>query len=137
MASRLSYEVTFERDSAGLWVATIPAVPGCHTQGRTLEQARRRIREALAVSLDGMTDAEAARIARDAELREHIRLPRRVRLVLDRYRAKRVRAERAAEELQRTATVAADELTRRFALSLRDAGTLLGLSHERVNQLTK
>src|SRR5687767_2512437 len=42
-----SYRVTYERDPAGWWVAAVREVPGCHTQGRTLAQARRRIREAL------------------------------------------------------------------------------------------
>ena len=135
VATRLTHHVTFERDASGLWVASIPAVPGCHTQGRTLEQARRRIREALAVSLDGLSDEQADEAARNAELLEEICLPRPVRVKLDRYHAKRLQAERANKELQDTTAAAASELTQRFGLSLRDAGELLGLSHERVNQV--
>jgi predicted RNase H-like HicB family nuclease len=44
---------TFERDADGWWVASVPSVPGCHTQGRTLAQARERLKEALAVSVEG------------------------------------------------------------------------------------
>jgi predicted RNase H-like HicB family nuclease len=43
----------FERDATGWWVASVPSVAGCHTQGRTLAQARERLKEALAVSVEG------------------------------------------------------------------------------------
>ena len=42
-----SYRVAYERDESGWWVATVRGVRGCHTQGRTVDEARRRIREAL------------------------------------------------------------------------------------------
>jgi predicted RNase H-like HicB family nuclease len=41
------YRVAYERDEAGWWVASVRGVRGCHTQGRTVDEARRRIREAL------------------------------------------------------------------------------------------
>jgi hypothetical protein len=40
------YTVVLERDEDGLYVASIPALPGRHTQGRSLDQAMRRIRKA-------------------------------------------------------------------------------------------
>ncbi len=40
------FTVVLERDEDGVYVASIPALPGCHTQGRSLDQAMRRIREA-------------------------------------------------------------------------------------------
>ena len=51
MATR-RYKVIYDRDETGWWVATIPSVPGCLTQGKTLEQARRRIREALSLYVE-------------------------------------------------------------------------------------
>ena len=42
-----TYAVIYERDEDGWWVADVPGVPGCHTQGRTIEQARERILDAL------------------------------------------------------------------------------------------
>src|SRR5436309_356773 len=63
------YRVIFERDESGAWIARVPSVRGCHTHGRTLEQARRRLREALGLWVD---DADTA------ELVEDIRLPARV-----------------------------------------------------------
>ena len=45
-----SYRVAYERDKSGWWIATVRGVRGCHTQGRTVDEARRRIREALGLS---------------------------------------------------------------------------------------
>jgi len=41
------YRVTYERDESGWWVAAVRGVRCSHTQGRTVDEARRRIREAL------------------------------------------------------------------------------------------
>ena len=60
------YGVVLERDETGAWLARVPSVPGCHTYGRTLEQARRRIREALELWVGD---------APSSELRFDIRLP--------------------------------------------------------------
>jgi predicted RNase H-like HicB family nuclease len=46
------YTVVLERDDDGLCVASIPALPGCHTQGRSLDQAMRRTREAAELWLE-------------------------------------------------------------------------------------
>lgn len=121
------YKVVLERDESGAWLARIPAVPGCHTYGRTLEQARRRIREALSLWVDG---------AEDAELHEEIRLPRGVRLALERSSAARTRAERGRTEAARAMTEAARAL-QELDLGMRDAAELLGVSHQRVQQLVR
>ncbi|MEX2527045.1 MAG: type II toxin-antitoxin system HicB family antitoxin [Gemmatimonadota bacterium] len=46
------YEVIAERDSEGWYVATVPALRGCHTQARTLEELRERVREAILLALE-------------------------------------------------------------------------------------
>ena len=61
-----SYRVAYERDESGWWVATVRGVRGCHTQGRTVDEARRRIREALELFVD---DARRAPIVDDVKLR--------------------------------------------------------------------
>jgi predicted RNase H-like HicB family nuclease len=40
--------VVFEPDG-GAWHVHVPAVPGCRSHGRSLSEARRNIREALAL----------------------------------------------------------------------------------------
>src|SRR5215211_1312919 len=57
MARSKAYRVRYTRDESRWWQASIPAVQGCHTQGRTIEEARRRIREALGLFVDNATNA--------------------------------------------------------------------------------
>ncbi len=42
-----TFQVLFEEDEDGWFVASVPALPGCHTQGKTLEEARVNVREAI------------------------------------------------------------------------------------------
>jgi predicted RNase H-like HicB family nuclease len=50
-----SYSVFYEQASEGGYVAFVPALPGCHTQGETLEEAERNIKEAIALYLESLT----------------------------------------------------------------------------------
>ncbi len=62
------YRVVLERDESGAWIATVPAVGGCHSYGRSLVEAKRRVREALALWVDDADTAELTddvRISRD------------------------------------------------------------------------
>jgi predicted RNase H-like HicB family nuclease len=108
------------------WTARVPPVHGCHTYGRTLEQARRRSREALSLWVE---DADRA------ELDFHVRLPSEVRIELGRARKARERSARAQRDAREATVSAAEELTERLGLSLRDAAELLDLSFQRVQQL--
>ena len=46
------YNVVVERDSDGWYVASVPALPGCHTQARSLDELMIRVREAIEACLD-------------------------------------------------------------------------------------
>jgi len=43
----MKFAVTFEHDEDGYIVVSCPALPGCHSQGRTKEEATANIREAI------------------------------------------------------------------------------------------
>ncbi len=46
------FNVLIERDSEGYYVATVPALRGCHTQARSLDQLMDRVREAIQLCLE-------------------------------------------------------------------------------------
>jgi len=46
------FDVVIERDDEGLYVASVPQLPGCHTQAESLDQVMERIREAIALCLE-------------------------------------------------------------------------------------
>ncbi len=44
----MKLRVTVEKDDSGYYVAEVPALPGCVSQGKTLAEARANILEAIA-----------------------------------------------------------------------------------------
>ena len=51
-AMKRDFDVVVERDSAGNYVASVPLLPGCHTQARSLDALMDRIREAIELCLE-------------------------------------------------------------------------------------
>lgn len=47
-----SFDVVIERDEEGLYVASVPSLPGCHTQAPSLDALMERIREAIELCLE-------------------------------------------------------------------------------------
>ena len=50
----LSYSVFYEEATGGGYVAFVPALPGCHTQGETLEEAEQNVTEAITLYLESL-----------------------------------------------------------------------------------
>jgi predicted RNase H-like HicB family nuclease len=124
-----TYHVTYERDESGWWVASVRELRGCHTQGRTVDEARRRIVEAMALFIDN---------ARSAKIVDDLKLPAVAKKAIRAYSTLR----RRAEHEDRRAALAARRAVRvlrggRLKMSARDAARLLGLSHQRVHQLAQ
>lgn len=46
------FDVVVEKDSEGNFVASVPALPGCHTQARSLDELMTRVREAIELCLE-------------------------------------------------------------------------------------
>lgn len=55
------YLVTTEVDEDGFVVASCPSLPGCHTQGRTLEEALENIKDAIEVYVE-YTNEQAGKV---------------------------------------------------------------------------
>jgi len=51
MENTLKFKIIINQDEDGIFVAGCPAIPGCHTQGSTYEEAQRNIREAIRLCL--------------------------------------------------------------------------------------
>ena len=51
-----TFDVIVNRDAAGLYVASVPALRGCHTQARTLGELEDRVREAILLCLEDDAD---------------------------------------------------------------------------------
>ena len=124
-----SYRVAYERDESGWWVATVRGVRGCHTQGRTVDEARRRIREALGLFVDD---------ARRVSIVDEVKLPIAAARAIQAYTSLRKKADEEDRRAARAARRAVQLLrTGKLKMSARDAARLLGLSHQRVHQLTQ
>lgn len=48
----LQFKVLVEQDENNMYVVSVPELPGCYTQGKTLEEARKRIKEAIELVLE-------------------------------------------------------------------------------------
>ena len=123
------YTVRFDKDAdSGWWVVTVPEIPGCLTQGRSLAEGRRRIREALALFID-------EKLAATVDLVDDVRLPRSTGAVVKQAATVRAQLDELQAEAIRATSVAAKLLVRKSGLSVRDAADLLGVSHQRIQQL--
>ena len=48
-----NFTVLIEQDEDGIYVANVPDIEGCYTQGKTVQEVLERIKEAIEVCLDG------------------------------------------------------------------------------------
>ena len=46
------FDVVIERDQEGYYIASVPQIPACHTQARSLDEVTQRIREAIELCLE-------------------------------------------------------------------------------------
>jgi predicted RNase H-like HicB family nuclease len=125
MSPKKHYVAVFERDrDSDAWLVRIKGIDGCHTYGRTLRQAESRIREALAAWLDRGPEGLVIAAQWPAEL---------VRVASDVSRARQGAVRASTDAATKTARAA--RRLERMGLSRRDAAEILGISHQRVQQL--
>lgn len=46
------FKVIIERDEDGYFIASVPALPGCHTQAKIFSELTERVREAIELCLE-------------------------------------------------------------------------------------
>ena len=130
MSDQKSYRVVVTRED-GHWLADVPELPGAHTFARTLPSLDKAVREVVVLAADlpdeDMDSLDLAWEYRtgDASLDQE---------------AARVRALRAeAEQLTARASASTVAMARELVLrgmSVRDTAVLLGVSPQRVSQMT-
>lgn len=52
----MKLEVIIEKDETGYYVAEVPALPGCLSQGKTPDEAEKNIKEAVELWLEVMNE---------------------------------------------------------------------------------
>lgn len=52
MLNKKIFSVLIKQDEDNFFVASVPSLPGCHTQAKTLTELRKRIREAISLCLE-------------------------------------------------------------------------------------
>ncbi len=65
MKKYLNFKVIITQDEDGVFVASCPSIPGCHTQGDTYEEAEENIKEAIKLCLKVAQDDEEYRASID------------------------------------------------------------------------
>jgi predicted RNase H-like HicB family nuclease len=123
--------VVFERDDNDRWFVHCPDLPGAHSHGRTLASDRSNIREAIGLVVD-VTDRSSIELTEEIQLDDPT-----LQESVEQARQLRHRAD-VLEQRARAATVEAIERSAEsdVALSMRDLADLLGLSHQRVQQIS-
>lgn len=62
----MKFHVKIDQDEDGFFLASVPALPGCYSDGETEEEARRNIQEAMELWLEA-EDAKAVAALPEAE----------------------------------------------------------------------
>lgn len=124
-AMKKAYVATVEPIEDGFWLARVPEVQGCLSQGKSIAQARRRIQEALSL-FDENAKVTQVKVLFPPDLITDIRHWKSIRDEL-------TRLQKASNELLRRMLRRTAELR----LSTRETADAFGLSFQRISQLAK
>lgn len=126
--SRMTYTARCQR-SQGWWAIRVPEVPGAFSQARRLGHVESMVRDVVALALEVPPDS--------FDVRLEVRLPEPSQRALDRAVELRHEAQLTAASAARATIEALRSMVDRDGLTIREAGQLLGLSHQRVAQLMR
>jgi hypothetical protein len=128
--SEHTYRVVVARED-GAWLADIPELPGAHTYARTLPALDRAVREVVVLAADRPDeDMPALRLAYEYRTGDPD-----VDTTAAEVRALREEADQLAATATARTSAAAELLVAR-GMSVRDVAAMLGISPQRVSQLT-
>ena len=117
------------RRVGGWWAVDVPEIRGVHTQARRLDQVEAMTRDAIAlvrdVPIDSFTVAVEPHLDQEAD--------HSVAAATEAME----RARQAVEEAGRLQRAVASTLLKKYRLTVRDAGSLLHVSPQRISQLAQ
>ncbi|MHB1596565.1 MAG: type II toxin-antitoxin system HicB family antitoxin [Streptosporangiaceae bacterium] len=128
--SERGYRVVVTRED-GHWLADVPELEGAHTYARSLPALDQAVREVIVLAADLPDEAMPGLVL---DYRYDTGDPELDATALEVRRLRRQADELAAAVAARTGEVAAQLVAR--DLSVRDVAALLGISPQRVSQLT-
>lgn len=116
------------RRIGGWWALDVDGEPGVHSQVRRIDQAEEMARDAISGVLDIAPDSFEIVVAPE--------VPAAARALVGKATEARSQAARAQDAAAQLTRDAAQHLVER-GLTVRDAGVLLGVSHQRIAQLVR
>jgi predicted RNase H-like HicB family nuclease len=122
-----TYQLVIYRDGRW-WMVSVPEIDGL-TQARNLKEAEAMGRDLIAITLDVPIDSFDVEVSL-ASIGDVERISDQVTQIAAR--------RRTAEQLEQEASEQAIQLAKKLSaqnVSMRDIGTILGISHQRANQL--
>jgi predicted RNase H-like HicB family nuclease len=125
-----AYRVVVTRDDSH-WLADVPELQGAHTYARSLPTLDQAVREVIVLAAD-LADEAMPELVLDYDY--HTGDPELDTTALEVRRLRQQADELTAAAAARTGQAAAKLVAR--GLSVRDAAVLLGVSPQRVSQLT-
>jgi predicted RNase H-like HicB family nuclease len=128
MKARRSYTARCRRSGAW-WAIDVPELRGVYSQARRLDQVEGMARDAIALFLDVPDDSF------DVILQPV--LPEELEIELQEAKTARSRADDAGREAQDAVRHVTRRLHNELGLTVRDAGAILGVSHQRAQQLLR
>jgi len=66
----MKLKVTLEEAEEGVYIVSCPALPGCHSQGDTAEEALENIREAIEGCLESLSDEKISSLTTQGKIVE-------------------------------------------------------------------
>ena len=121
-----TYTVTTER-SGNWWAFSIPEIPGAHGQAKRLEQVRDEARDVISMMLDAEPDSFDVSLS--------VKLDPRIEHALDEAKAARQEFDSYQRAAQEKLRLAAEQIKEVGGLSVRDIGSLLDVSFQRISQI--
>jgi predicted RNase H-like HicB family nuclease len=121
-----TYTVATER-SGNWWAFSIPEIPGAHGQAKRLEQVRDEARDVISMMLDTEPDSFDVSLS--------VKLDPRIEHALDEAKAARQEFDNYQRAAQEKLRLAAEQIKEVGGLSVRDIGSLLEVSFQRISQI--